>query len=163
MRDYEELLKSLREHSKTRGCDCGICLCYDAESRGYATCSEELTAKAADAIEDMNRSIDALEADNESLCEQIDELSMKLHGDEAAIAGMKREIERMVVLGNKPHWIPVTERLPKIGDPVLCYCRANIYEVMSMQANGGWMGDGVMYMSGFVTHWMPLPKPPEEE
>ena len=63
----------------------------------------------------------------------------------------------------KPKWIPVTERLPKIGDPVLCYCRANIYEVMSMQANGGWMGDGVMYMSGFVTHWMPLPKPPEEE
>lgn len=27
----------------------------------------------------------------------IEELSMKLHGDEAAIAGMKREIERMVV------------------------------------------------------------------
>ena len=38
----------------------------------------------------------------------IEELSMKLHGDEAAILGMKREIERMVVNGTH-RWIPVTE------------------------------------------------------
>lgn len=50
----------------------------------------------------------------------IEKLSMKLHGDEAAIAGMKREIERMVVAG-KPRWIPVTERLPNDGDYVLAY------------------------------------------
>lgn len=51
--------------------------------------------------------IDAREA-----ADAIEELGMKLHGDEAAIAGMKREIERMVVAG-KPRWIPVTERLPE--------------------------------------------------
>ena len=32
-----------------------------------------------------------------SLADAVENLSMKLHGDEAAIAGMKREIERMVV------------------------------------------------------------------
>ena len=47
----------------------------------------------------------------------IEELSMKLHGDEAAIAGMKREIERMVV-ADKPRWIPVSERLPENGEAV---------------------------------------------
>ena len=43
----------------------------------------------------------------------IEELSMRLHGDEAAIAGMKREIECMV-RAEKPRWIPVTERLPDV-------------------------------------------------
>lgn len=51
--------------------------------------------------------IDAREA-----ADAIEELGMKLHGDEAAIAGMKREIERMVVAG-KPRWVSVKERLPE--------------------------------------------------
>lgn len=50
----------------------------------------------------------------------LEELTMKLHGDEAAIAGMKQQIERMVVNpGNKPKWIPVSERLPEEGRYVL--------------------------------------------
>lgn len=94
----------------------------------------------------------------------IEELSMKLHGDEAAIAGMKREIERMVVSGNMPRWIPATERLPDAGERVLCYCRANIYEVMKMRTNGDWVHDtNHVYMHSFVTHWMPLPESPKEE
>lgn len=52
----------------------------------------------------------------------IEGLSMRLHGDEAAIAGMKREIERMVVAG-KPRWVSVTERLPESGVHVLASCR----------------------------------------
>ena len=50
----------------------------------------------------------------------IEELSMKLHGDEAAIAGMKRQIERMVVTG-KADPIPPHGRL--IDADALCeYC-----------------------------------------
>ena len=64
-------------------------------------------------------------------------------------------------------WIPVTERLPEAGERVLCYCRANIYEVMKMRTDGDWVHNDKVYdsayMSGFVTHWMPLPQPPEEE
>ena len=67
----------------------------------------------------------------------------------------------------KPRWIPVTERLPDAGDRVLCYCRANIYEVMKMRTDGAWVHNDKVYdsayMSGFVTHWMPLPEPPKEE
>ena len=68
---------------------------------------------------------------------------------------------------SKPKWIPVTERLPDAGERVLCYCRANIYEVMKMRTDGAWVHNDKVYdsayMSGFVTHWMPLPEPPKEE
>ena len=61
-------------------------------------------------------------------------------------------------------WIPVTERLPEAGERVLCYCRANIYEVMKMRTDGDWVYDtNHIYMHSFVTHWMPLPTPPKEE
>ena len=65
---------------------------------------------------------------------------------------------------SKPRWIPVTERLPDAGKRVLCYCRANIYEVMKMRTGGDWVYDtNHVYMHSFVTHWMPLPEPPKEE
>lgn len=65
---------------------------------------------------------------------------------------------------SKPRWIPVTERLPDAGERVLCYCRANIYEVMKMRTDGDWAYDtNHVYMHSFVTHWMPLPEPPKEE
>ena len=56
-------------------------------------------------------------------------------------------------------WIPVDERLPEIGVSVLV---ADFGDVHEMAWNGrywvvpasGWVGDG-------VTHWMPLPEPPE--
>jgi hypothetical protein len=61
-------------------------------------------------------------------------------------------------------WIPVTERLPDAGERVLCYCRANIYEVMKMRTDGDWVYDtNHIYMHSFVTHWMSLPQPPKEE
>ena len=63
-------------------------------------------------------------------------------------------------------WIPVTERLPESGEWVLCACRANIIEVLKYDSTmDDW--DSTMpercYMKGFVTHWMPFPKPPEGE
>ncbi len=65
---------------------------------------------------------------------------------------------------SKHRWIPVTERLPEAGERVLCYCRANIYEVMKMRTDGDWVYDtNHIYMHSFVTHWMPLPQPPKAE
>lgn len=62
----------------------------------------------------------------------------------------------------RPRWIPVTERLPG-REWVLCKCRAKIHEVLSLR-DGYWYHDPQhQYMSGFVTHWMPLPEPPMEE
>lgn len=61
-------------------------------------------------------------------------------------------------------WIPVTERLPENGEYVLCFCRANIVCVLRRDKGGDWYENPThVYMSGFVTHWMPLPEPPESD
>ncbi len=52
-------------------------------------------------------------------------------------------------------WIPVAERLPDIGAVVLAYSKiAGIYVDY-------YEGEAFGYFD--VTHWMPLPKPPEGE
>lgn len=66
----------------------------------------------------------------------------------------------------KQGWIPVTERLPEVKQEVLCACQAGIFEVLKYVngINGPWYKDSRhVYMSGFVTHWMPLPEPPKED
>ena len=60
-------------------------------------------------------------------------------------------------------WISVEDALPKFGARVLCKCRANIYEVLTWTVDGWEHDPQHVYMSGFVTHWMPLPEPPSEE
>ena len=91
----------------------------------------------------------------------IEELSMKLHGDEAAIAGMKREIERMVVAG-KPRWIPVTERLPEERTDVLAMtadCDIYVCDFLP-SVRQFWTIPGDDLHIDDITHWMPLPEPP---
>ena len=58
-----------------------------------------------------------------------------------------------------PRWIPVTERLPEDGKDVLVLIRG-IVDVGLHSAQYGWE----TYTMGTVgiTHWMPLPEPPEE-
>lgn len=60
-------------------------------------------------------------------------------------------------------WIPVTERLPKHGDIVLCHMSFD--EMMVLQRDDvydGWVNEK-NYANRFVTHWMPLPEPPKED
>lgn len=97
-----------------------------------------LLREAADAIEELDTLLDGVSADNEALCETIEKLK-------------------------NPRWIPVTERLPDVGKDVLCFCRANICFVLGWDGNHWHEGADRYYMSGFVTHWMPLPEPPKEE
>lgn len=90
----------------------------------------------------------------------IEELNMKLHGDEAAIAGMKREIERMVV-ADKPRWIPVTERLPEKYTHNLVYGSEIGIDILYFGNRGLFLDYHSDEING-VTHWMPLPEPPKE-
>ena len=140
---YDELVKRLRElQTITEHCDeqsCDECenreLCDKHDNKTLSGTYKE----AADAVEELQKLTDA----------QLD------------------IIKQYQVYLNKTRWIPVTERLPEAGERVLCYCRANIYEVMKMRTDGDWVHNDQVYdsayMSGFVTHWMPLPTPPKEE
>lgn len=70
-------------------------------------------------------------------------------GDEAAEA-CRMGLEAL----KRQRWIPCSERLPEVGVEVLVYSESD--------------GEAVDYYGGEffrwpdVTHWMPLPEPPEE-
>lgn len=105
-----------------------------------------------------------LRHDSESRALMVDAADAieELQEDNAALNGTVSNLIGQIAELRKPNWIPVTERLPG-REWVLCKCRANIYEVLSLR-DGYWYHDPQhQYMRWFVTHWMPLPEPPKEE
>lgn len=66
-------------------------------------------------------------------------------------------------------WISVKDRLPDFFDEVIVYDNCGYESLVSIAwrrsgSNGGWIWDSRMsYPEELVnvTHWMPLPKPPE--
>ena len=63
-------------------------------------------------------------------------------------------------------WIPVSERLPDVGDRCLCNVKSlafpgSFYQALLKYDKFGFI-EGCIYTDD-VTHWMPLPEPPKEE
>lgn len=58
-------------------------------------------------------------------------------------------------------WIPVTERLPQVGERVLTTDGSAVFEAYMSISNKWVRGQYVWWEDGAVTHWMPLPKPPK--
>ena len=62
-------------------------------------------------------------------------------------------------------WIPVTERLPKEWTDVLVFSKCGFCVVaVYLGSHGKWRESWTHMMvdDDTVTHWMPLPAPPEE-
>ena len=60
-------------------------------------------------------------------------------------------------------WIPVSERLPEIGENVLC-CYVGVYHNRTVIFDGedfGLVSEPNGHGSQPATHWMPLPEPPK--
>ena len=63
-------------------------------------------------------------------------------------------------------WIPVTERLPNVGEEVLVFdTRENWIGFAWLHPDKTWTALGFDWPFDFgeVTHWMPLPQPPKGE
>lgn len=63
-------------------------------------------------------------------------------------------------------WIPVSERLPEVGDRCLCNVKSfafpgSFYQAILKYDKYGFVEDCIY--TDDVTHWMPLPEPPEKE
>ena len=131
----EELVKRIWECASG---ECFNCSQY-TETTNASVCSKELMKQAADAIE---------------------ELSAIREEQKAQIIAMAAE--------DKPRWIPVTERLPEFEGAVLCMRKSNVYgvrpyqEILYVDEYGFKNYDDIYLADGVVTHWMPLPQPPEE-
>ena len=122
---YDELVKRLRETSIDFG-----------ESDHVSV----MLIEAADAIEDLNKTLD----------EEV-EINTALEC-------------------NMPVWIPVTERLPKISEDVIVFAYGDMIRIWSLErlhyttADVYWeCEDGSHEEVDVATHWMPLPQPPKEE
>lgn len=65
---------------------------------------------------------------------------------------------------DRSEWISVKERLPKDFDQALVYDGDEHYPIgiCHKGESGIWYSD-MAYGMGTITHWMPLPKPPEED
>jgi hypothetical protein len=61
----------------------------------------------------------------------------------------------------KPEWIPVTERLPNLWETVIvCDTREQYVGACMYYGNNDWLHDDKLWDTSEITHWMPLPEPP---
>jgi hypothetical protein len=61
-------------------------------------------------------------------------------------------------------WISVEDRLPRLGQRVMAFCRAGILTFLRYDGEVWFeMSSRNEYLLSFVTHWQPLPEPPKEE
>ena len=104
-----------------------------------------------------------LTAENAGLCKEIEwkDMVISLAQKEQAKAEAERD-----ALREKQRWIPVTERLPERDVQVLGWYKDNPFsqyrpEVVAWNGNGWVFVYAHRYVTN-VTHWMPLPKAPED-
>ena len=132
--------------------ECKDCAMHEDKQR----CQENLLDKAADLIE-------RLTAENADLRKEIEWKDMVV-----ALAQRKQTEaeEERDALREKQRWIPVTERLPERDVQVLGWYKDNPFsqyrpEVVAWNGNGWVFVYAHRYVAN-VTHWMPLPKAPED-
>lgn len=170
---YEELVKRLRYCSEEQN-GCGMCaLSSDCVLR------VGLLTQAADAIEERDRYALTLQhemmAEAESHIALVERLNKQIKELQKQVAYWQAQLtksmcgETLAEL-EKPRWIPATEEPPlKVGDDgyngYLVYANG-YYEVADYTVD---KFDNVPYFhvdgeyEYGVTHYMPLPEPPEEE
>lgn len=140
------LVNALREHAEwQRG----------NEWETPITLGDDLV-EAADRIANQSTHIAALQQEIETLRGQNEQLR------EAAALVTKESAELL-----ERRWIPVEERLPE--DPVkkvlvfVPHTHGDIVDAGRYLGADGWVLEGWHLTQNAVTHWMPLPEPPEEE
>jgi hypothetical protein len=90
------------------------------------------------------------------MSDELEQLRQALHDARIENSGQAAELER---LRDARRWIPVDERLPELGVDVLVLQRSGECEVAWRRGHdGNWSAYSAL---GEITHWMPLPKPPE--
>ena len=151
MRDTN-LVSALREHAEWA---------RENEWETPITLGDDLT-EAADRLENQNAHIAVLQKEIEKLRGQNEQLR------EAAALVTKESAELL-----ERRWIPVEERLPENGVPVLINYIASDDGKYHPDGTAVWTDYGCFWWEGSledcdtevavpITHWMPLPEPPEE-
>ena len=81
-----------------------------------------------------------------------------------AIAIIERlESERDAALAKVPRWISVKERLPEADGTYVVYMPPPSEPIITAEYSDSRWDDWEVDITKYVTHWMPLPEPPEVE
>lgn len=106
----------------------------------------------------------------EHLTADVEDLRKELEWKDMVIALAQRKQveaeEERDALREKQRWIPVTERLPERDVQVLGWYKDNPFSQYRPEVVA-WNGNGLVFVYAHryvtnVTHWMPLPKAPED-
>ena len=158
---FEELIKKLQ-----------------IQSTGFV--SGDTIREAAAAIEEMNQCLDGISADNDSLCQKIDDLNKEVeqykgfldrYGGETGIKDMAEINNDLWNVLRAFRWISVKEQLPEEKTEVLVVCKnlsvfvAKNFTFHDEQiwTTAGPLGSGRRIATNRITHWMKLPQPPKED
>ena len=150
--------KELIERLRYCGADCDMEICGRCPDYEKANCMEELLMAAADRISDL-----------------LTELRDERHRHDRYVDFELDQAEELRKLKEQTRWIPVTERLPEtsteqgedisyeISGYVLGIDEKNEVQKVKWECGDyfqGWQDEpGTVYN---ITHWKPLPAPPEE-
>ena len=65
--------------------------------------------------------------------------------------------------GTVSGWVSVEDAVPKDGQEAVALCMDGTKDVITYDAErGAWWGCEGWWPTSYITHWMPLPEPPEE-
>lgn len=87
-------------------------------------------------------------------------------GYNAAIVDVRGCVDNMPTIEAEPDsgWISVKDRLPKLGERVMAFCKASILTFLRYDGEVWFeMSSRNEYLPSFVTHWQHLPEPPKGE
>lgn len=102
----------------------------------------------------------------------IEQATDRIANQNTHILALQKEIEGL--RAQLPRWIPVTERLPETADDIVLVCVSGkptkcitLYGALELACycpHCGWILERWPdWENANVTHWMPLPEPPEVE
>jgi hypothetical protein len=95
--------------------------------------------------------------------DDIDDAVLKLNKQASLAITLQAECDRMKA---QNRWIPVTERLPDAGTMAIISGLKG-FKSVALKSHDGWSdqiyGQHYFDCDTFITHWRPLPQPPEGE
>ena len=168
MTDYTKLVKALR-HCATGGCDdCSYlepCLKkWQKNKNRFGASILMIMDDAAAAIEELQAEVDTLKRTDSKRCQECLYLGQPVG-------------EHLL-----PHWVSVEERLPNVDEKVLVFAVGKfdgfigdtVIALTSMSDTNWlnhhekvdkpyWLDPWQYFLTDYrITHWMPLPQPPQE-
>lgn len=155
--ETNEIVKALRVCGGTGRCvECPL-------GDKLSGCMKSVMIEAASLIEKHDVEIRALRGAAGSLKAALEDAQKSIEVFGQANAALREKV---------PEWIPVSERLPEPGKMVLLIVSGKVknitlidaYELGEFDTDEGWILEmWPEWKDPKVTHWMPLPEPPEEE